>query len=727
MFPTRRRELRVAPPRPGLWGDAVTSNTSPVADRREWRIAAALFCLLLVLSGWVISRGWTNGNLPGHEFRQTQTALSALFIQRDGHYALAYPTPILGAPWAVPMEFPLYQWMVVALSNQTGWPIIQAGRAVSAFWLYVAVAALWPLLGRLGLAPARRLVAMGFVLTCPLYIFYARAFMIETFELALGLWFLAAFARYISGSYLRWLPVVAALGVLAGIVKVTTFIVLLVPAGYLTLLEMQRARKQGWWPAVQPGLWGVAAILLPVVATVWWTRYADAAKTLNFSAHFLRSDATREFIFGTADNRFAADTLAGHWRNLTQSIAAPALLVTALVLALTLARSRWRQIVFCVVCYALPLVIFPTLYSWHDYYSIANAVLLLAGLGVAVGSLLDLRQQWLAWLVLIALHGAQIWMHHEKYLPMQVNPSPGGSDMTKAVRMMTDPDESMIVAGFDWDSSIAFYAQRKAFMIRRGMEQDWTYLHQAFKSQQGQRFTVFVGRGKHRDDPTLLKLLDEYFQIDPRPLFRWQDTTVYGRRDRRAVMVDALRRAGDKLYLVFLDPETNSEDFSIVNREVRTDALLLEQQAIMKLFQPHPWKFYHQFGSAFAEEKGRKVLLAHPNTRMWFQGAKGVNIVRVEFCVLAGAYSDDVAPSDRSDGVEFYLEREGGDGTRERLSAIYLNPAKNPADRGFHVLEVPVWLGEGQSVIVGNNAGPNNSLARDWAAFASIRITPESR
>lgn len=683
-----------------------------------------LFCLLVGLNAWIVSLGWNNGNLPGHEFRQTQTALSAYFIQQEGHYALAYPTPVLGAPWAVPMEFPLYQWMTVFVSNQTGWPIVQSGRAVSVLGLYVALAALWPLLGRLGLLPARRLVVMGFMLTCPIYLFYSRGFLIETTELALSLWFLAAFTRFIEGDRLKWLPVVAGLGVAAGVVKVTTFMVFLIPAGFLTLLEMNRARSRGWWVALQPGLWALAAIAVPVAATAWWTYFADGVKTANLSAHFLRSGNLTGFNFGTAENRFSAATWAGHWRNLTHGIAAPALLLVALVLAVSLARRSWRQILFCIGCYMLPLVIFPTLYSWHDYYSVANAVLFLTAIGLVAAAMLDTPRKWVAWVALLALHGAQLWVYRQNYLPMQEGASPGGSDMTKAVRYMTDPGEEIITAGMDWNSAVPFYSQRRALMIRAGMERDWTYLHQAFKAQKGQPYTVFIGSGNHRENANLLQLLDEYFQIDPRPLFRWENTTVYGRRDRRAIMTDALRRHKETLWGVVLDPSTEKEEFSIINREVRTDTLLKEQQQSLSFFTPIPWKFFYQFGYAFAEEGGREILLAHAQSRLWFHGSEGTNIVRVEFCILSGAYADDVPPGDRTDGVEFFVEKESADGSRTRLASVFLDPVKNPADRGFHVLEIPARLAAGESIIVGNSSGPQGNLSRDWAAFASIKVTP---
>ena len=149
-------------------------------NRREPMFAVLLFCGLLAFHGWGASVGWRNLNLPGVEFRQAQTAISAYFIQRDHDFSLAYPTPVLGKPWSIPMEFPLYQWTVVLLSDATKMDLTAAGRTVSLACFYLTLPALFVLLGRVGLAWPRRLLALGFVVSCPLYIFYGRAFLIET-------------------------------------------------------------------------------------------------------------------------------------------------------------------------------------------------------------------------------------------------------------------------------------------------------------------------------------------------------------------------------------------------------------------------------------------------------------------------------------------------------------------------------------------------------------------
>lgn len=696
------------------------------AGRREWRLALALFLLLLAGHVAVISIGWKNGNLPGQEFRQSQTALSALFIQRDHDFSLAYPTPVFGAPWSLPMEFPLYQWTVVKVSDLTGWPLIQTGRGVTAAGFYFALAALFPLLGRLGLSPARRLIVMGLVLSCPLYLFYSRAFLIESMALAFSLWFLVAFLRFMEAPAAGRLALVALLGVGAGLVKVTTFMVFLIPAGLWTLWLMARGRQQGLAAIARTGAWALASIAVPLAATFWWTRFADGVKMQNLSASFLRSTNLVGFNFGTTDTRFSADTLALHWKNLSHNLAGPLVLIFATMLAVTMSRRWWRQIVFCLGCYFGTLALFPTLYAWHDYYAIANAMLLLTAIGLAVAGSFDARRAWMPWALLLGLHASQYATYWSTYHQMQEAVSPGGSEMTKAIRGMTDPDEVIVAAGYDWDSSLPFYARRRALMIRSGMEHDWGYLHSAFKAQKGQPVTVFVAQGKNRENATLLGLMQQYFGIDPRPLFRWQDVIVYGRADRRGRMVNALRHEENIPY-VQLDASATGEVWSASGSERKMGDLLVADQGMFVVCEPRPWKFFSEFGARLAEEAGRAVMFAHPDTRLWFRVPAGPQVLRVECVLMAAAYGTEVPERDRSDGVEFYVERETADGRRERLHSVYLNPIARPADAGFHTFEVPLNDNGDTSVVVGTGPGPNQSKARDWAAFSSITIRPATR
>src|SRR5271154_4345091 len=100
-------------------------------DAKALNIAIwTLLGLSLLFSLWVTTVGWHNSIFDFHGFRQAQTAISAESI-RNGGPILRYETPVLGPPWSLPFEFPLYQALVALLARIFGTPIDQTGRFVS--------------------------------------------------------------------------------------------------------------------------------------------------------------------------------------------------------------------------------------------------------------------------------------------------------------------------------------------------------------------------------------------------------------------------------------------------------------------------------------------------------------------------------------------------------------------------------------------------------------------
>ncbi|MDI1247448.1 MAG: hypothetical protein PSV13_01070, partial [Lacunisphaera sp.] len=257
----------------------------PVPGRTEPVLALSLFLGALVFHVWAVSVGWTSLNLPGGEFRQAQTAVSAYWIQHDNNYALAYPTPVLGKPWSVPMEFPLYQWTVARLSTLTGWPLTQTGRGVNLACFYLTLPALFLLLGRLGVPRPRRWRMLRFLLACPLYVIYGRSFLMETMALMFAAWFLVGHGRTVERRHAGWLAGAMLCGVAAGLVKVTTFLFILMPAFVWTLWWLWQARPGtpggGARAMLRVAAWSLGTVALPCVLSVWWIRHADAIKALN--------------------------------------------------------------------------------------------------------------------------------------------------------------------------------------------------------------------------------------------------------------------------------------------------------------------------------------------------------------------------------------------------------------------------------------------------------------
>ena len=166
---------------------------TPNSSERDWPLFL-VFVVLLGLALWFTTRGWHASILDRHEFRQTQTAISTYWIKEAGFH-LNYETPLFGPPWSIPMEFPLYQWLVASTSSILGSGLESSARGVSLFFFFATLPAVYGLCGLINLAPSRRFLVLGVILTSPTYLFWARTFMIETTALCLATWFLYALVR----------------------------------------------------------------------------------------------------------------------------------------------------------------------------------------------------------------------------------------------------------------------------------------------------------------------------------------------------------------------------------------------------------------------------------------------------------------------------------------------------------------------------------------------------
>ncbi len=686
---------------------------------RIWE-RAALFLLVaaLVYQVWGATLGWTSLNLPGGEFRQTQTAISAYFIQKEHNFALAYPTPVMGKPWSIPMEFPLYQWTVVGLSNLLKLPLTQAGRAVSLACFYLALPAIWLLLRGFALSRTVSRVALATVIISPFYMFYSRAFLIETMALMFSIWFLAAYLRWMKGGGWGWLVVANAAGVGAGLVKVTTFMLWLVPAAVFTAVWLWHDRTDGS-RFRQRFLRGFVATLVPFALTLWWLHFADAVKAQNPAGRMLVSGAMTHFNFGDWAVRVSPDTWRRHWIMLWQDlIAIPALL--AGLAAIFFNNRPVRAVALgSIGCFLLAPQVFPFLFSWHQYYYVATAVFLFAAVGVAVGGLLETRcPRWLAIAAIALVFGGQIYRHLVFYYPGQSPLSLGGNGLTVALAATTQPDEVLVIAGDDWNSMIPFYSRRKAFMVRDDIEDNPALLQESLAALSGEKVGALVLIGaKARGDGRLIGHLVDKFGLDSRPVYQSKEALVYLATRDRAERLRTLEEGAFAEITWAAGAEPQAEHVAGEWREVKS--LKRTTQQVFKYMKPVPTSFYASFGPGLDDNGGVPRYNAHPLTRLRFKLPAGPHHLRTTFTINAGAYEN--LPADQAtDGVELKLLEVHGEDEPTVLFQRLFTPATQPADRGAQPVEVSFQLSAAGEVELFVGPGPAGRDTRDWAVLGAL-------
>ena len=687
------------------------------------------FTTLFLIHLYCVTVGWKLERLAGQEFRQAQTAISAQFIQRDHDFSMAYPTPVLGKPWSIPMEFPLYQWTAVGLSDTTGVPLVQAGRAVTLGCFYLMLAALYLLLGRLGLPPARRLLALGLVLACPLYILYTRAFLIESMALMFALWFLAAFIETMTTRHTGWLVATNLLGIAAATIKVTTFMVYLLPAalwGGMCLWQSRPRLGQSWrpfWSTAGHGILGCA--LTPLLAGACWVKFSDQVKALNPSADFLNSRSADQFIFGTWTQRLSADfwhTVTSHWRDALQ----PSFFTAGTIVAWLVFGGRWRGAIAGLLgLFFASQLLFSNLYYLHQYYFYANGVLLILATGVAIGAFFEYAPRfwwmnWIPWLLAVVVGFIQLRDYQRDFLPLQQLTVAGG-EHTQLVRLLTDPEDVIIVVGDDWSSIIPYYAGRRALMITTAREGDEAYLTKAFAALKGQRVGALIISRRSLAYHSILDRAERTLGILRGPAFTYSDDFVFYFNEELYDHVATYLRdnaAGAYHQLKLFPPES-----------LTASRLGLKEVAVANLADKSPFAARtpvpvfnrNLWGITFSTlVDGVNRFNAHAPSELVFRIPPGQHRLHAQYGMMEGAYHRKEPPN--SDGVSFAVLVRRPLHADRQLFESFLDPQNVPADRGVHAFNLNFVLPEGAELIFQAGAGHKDDNAFDWAYWGRIDI-----
>ncbi|MDB5244044.1 MAG: hypothetical protein JWP57_4670 [Spirosoma sp.] len=457
-------------------------TTPPRSKRRYLAFAPEIsFTRPLTLLAWVmlasvfghslyVFLGWLNDPLlDQHSFRQTQTALSVYWISQGGPI-LAYETPVLGSPWSIPFEAPVYH-LPVAILVVLGVPLDAAGRMVSFIFL---LGASWPLrmLWRdLAFPPVAYPMACALLLASPLYLFWGRSFLIESCAWFLALLWLAMFARFLTSKYWAYAVAAMLIGSLASLAKVTTFPAFALVGGIIALPYVFRRLRQGRsLKALGLPLCGAAALVLPFSVGLIWVLFSDSLRGENPFGALLSAAALSGWNYGDLAQRIST--------NLWEDVVAKRMLrdifgdlgIFALIplLGAVLIWRSFLTVIVCIGAFLTPILIFTNLHLVHNYYQFANGAFLLVALAIALGTLPRIRfGNVLAGLILVVVVGSQLARFERRNMVWMVTGAAGNPAQQIGIlaRGMLPDDGSLFVLGEDWSSTVAYYARRRALAL----------------------------------------------------------------------------------------------------------------------------------------------------------------------------------------------------------------------------------------------------------------------
>ena len=444
--------------------EVVDGSPEPPARMLELRALKVLVVLLALHATYAFSVGFGHNISDRVGFRQAQTALATRSLL-EGSPWFAYQLPVFGPPYGLPIEFPLYQWVTALLVTISGMPLIGAGRIVSIMFFLTCVVALWKILDFCHIELKGKLVIVALLLVSPIYLFWSRAFMIETCALSVCMWFTLYALRAVSDLGSKNLAIATALGVLAGMVKITTLVPFWVAlAGWLVVCFWKRLVDLR-----RSALLAFLLLVVPLLAEVAWFRFADSVVARNeLAASFLLTSKLHRWVFGTLADRVLPELWATvSTRMLPEILGTTASFFCILVLMPLAKRYSWHAAI-CIVLFFVPILVLPGLQRFHPYYQTANGIFLIAASGFFICGLMRRSEihRIGGYAFFVVLIVSCLYRYYHSYFPAQQREFTGLMHAGEEVQRHAEPNQLIIVKGHDFNSEIPFYSHRRAIMNR---------------------------------------------------------------------------------------------------------------------------------------------------------------------------------------------------------------------------------------------------------------------
>lgn len=439
-------------------------SESSLIAKFEWM----LFGLGILYFLGQIYLSWNQPILDQYAFRQTQTAITTFWIAKGGHW-LAYPTPVLGWPWAVPFEFPLYQWLSAGTATIFRFLTLdQAGRLVSAAFFIGCLWPAWRVTKHVSAGASLFRISSALVLFSPLYGFWSRSFMMESAALFFSIWFVASIYDFIEDPNRHGLLESYLAGVMAAGIKITTFVGFsFAGAIIVTYVFFKNFKKINRYKQYIPYVSTAFVVALIILSLKIWVNYSDYLKLQNPFGGILTSEALQTWNFGTLAQRLS-HTLLHVITVRAPNEALGTRFVAALAVFGALFFRHWRQGIVFIALLALYLstfLVFTNLHLVHHYYQYANSIFLIAAIAYVLHVYIQERPVVIASLVMLAIVCEIFGFHRYFYGDLVGKNREMQQILATYVREHTRPDQIIVAAGLSWSSEVPYYAERRAIMI----------------------------------------------------------------------------------------------------------------------------------------------------------------------------------------------------------------------------------------------------------------------
>ena len=450
-----------------------------------------VFVIAVIINVFFSIKGWDEPPLDAHHFRQSQTAITSYYTIKEG-FRTDYITPVFGAPWSLPMEFPLYQWIVSVIVIIFKSPLVQSGRFVSLLFFYFSLLPIYSILNQITKNKQHSLIFLSILLLSPTYIYWSRTFMIESTAFFLSIVFLWGYISTLSKkhSIVNKFSIIALIAaILASMVKITTLAVYVYAAMIFTVwywLKEDRERRFSGKVIFKYSLHALFYVIIIAVFSVSWIKYCDSVKLQNPMAFdFLTSYSLNEWYMETFISKFSLE----NWNQIfyytlmipkflgsinTELIRIPYIIVfiifvTIVISHLIFNKQRRFEILFCISAFFTAPLAFTKLHFIHVYYNYPNMIFLYFAVGFFLLSFIESSNDKIhkagKFILLPLIFVIIFFSYMYEYYPLQ-KMNLNYPAVVEIVKNSTMSEDVILIYGQDWDPTLPLGMERKTLMDR---------------------------------------------------------------------------------------------------------------------------------------------------------------------------------------------------------------------------------------------------------------------
>lgn len=340
--------------------------------------------------------------------RQAHTAITVQTWIREGLDIIHYQVPILGEPWRIPYEFPIYQvsaYMIYQILS--GLNITQnldiAMRLTTIIWFYISAIYFYRFLREIFENDGRSTLMIEYSLICYLFLPYSilvsRVALIDMCATSLGLIYMFYLYQLMiekdRNRSLVTMIITIFVGILSYLAKPTSMFPVAFFTAFVGIRYLYFSGK------LYPLKWFIRenifyylrlllAVFLPLIPCLIWTKHSDMVKT-NLGLVNLTSTSLHDWNFGTWEQKANVENWGVILNRFNMVFPVIILLIFFSVTLYIKAGQKRENFIQLAAFYSILGTIFSlfNLYWRHTYYFIAILPFLCIFLGIMVFQIVE--------------------------------------------------------------------------------------------------------------------------------------------------------------------------------------------------------------------------------------------------------------------------------------------------------------------------------------------------